>query len=372
MADQPPSELVPEARWPPDTVPPRYRNEQIWLAVGSLAVLAIVAGGAALLYTRSVMVPFVLAIFIATVVSPLVDFQVVRLRLPQSIAVLVTLLFVLAILAVLGLLAIVAVQTVLATAGEYSESFARLTERSLAQLHRWDVEIDQTEIAAGLKAQIPSLATQAAGTATGLLSNGVLILIFVIFLLAGRNPFLVRSGVYAEIESKVRRYIATQTVLSAVTGLIVWLVLEMYGLRMAELFGILTFLLNFIPSIGSVIATLLPIPIAAAQYDSVWMLLGVVVVPGAVQMVIGNAVQPKLMGQGLDLHPVTILFALAFWGLLWGVVGMVLAVPIAASIRIVLVRFPTTRPLGELLAGKLPWADEAAAQRGAAHVRPDA
>lgn len=335
---------------------PKYREEQIWLAVSSLAVLAAVALGAALLYTRAVMVPFVLAIFVATVVSPLVDFQVVRLRAPQSIAVLTTLVLVLAMLVALGLLAIVAAQTVLATAGEYSESFARLTAQWLARLHAWNIGIDQEEISRGLKAQLPSVAAQTVGTATGLLSNGVLILIFVIFLLAGRNPFLVREGVYAEIESKVRRYIATKTVLCTVTGLLVWIILELYGLRMAGLFGMLTFLLNFIPSIGSIIATLLPIPVAAAQYDSVWPVLAVVVVPGAVQMVIGNAIEPKLMGQGLDLHPVTVLFALAFWGLLWGVVGMVLAVPIAASLRIVLARLPTTRPLGELLAGQLPWA----------------
>lgn len=335
----------------------RYRDEQIWLAVGSLAVLAIVAAGAALLYTQAVMVPFVLAIFIATVVSPVVDFQVTRLRVPQSLAVLDTLLLVLAILVVLGLLAIVALQTVLATAGEYSESFALLAERWLDRLRGWHVEINQADIAGEIKKQLPSLATQTVGTVSGLLSSGVLILIFVIFLLAGRNPYLVRAGVYAEIEAKVRRYIATKTVLSAVTGLLVWIILEFFGLKMAGLFGILTFLLNFIPSIGSIVATLLPIPIAAAQYDSVWMVLSVVVVPGALQMVIGNAIEPKLMGQGLDLHPVTVLLALAFWGLLWGVIGMVLAVPIAASIRIVLVRFPTTRPLGELLAGKLPWAD---------------
>jgi AI-2 transport protein TqsA len=334
----------------------RYRNEQVWLAVGSLMILALVALGAALSYTAAVMIPFVLAVFLATVVAPVVDFQVVRLRVPQSIAVLVTLLLVLAILVVLGLLLIVAVQTVLHTAGEYSESFASLTERGLEQLRAWHIEIDEAEVTQGVKNNLPYLATQTVGTATGLLSNGVLILIFVIFLLSGRNPRLIRTGVYAEIEAKVRIYLATQTALAAATGLLVWIALALLGLRMAGLFGMLTFLLNFIPSIGSVIATLLPIPIAVAQYDGLLMILAVVVIPGAIQTVIGNAIQPKLLGQGMHLHPVTVLLALAFWGLLWGVIGMLLAVPITASIRIVLVRFPTTRPLGDLLAGDLPGA----------------
>jgi AI-2 transport protein TqsA len=71
-------------------------------------------------------------------------------------------------------------------------------------------------------------------------------------------------------------------------------------------------------------------------------------------MLIGNVLEPKLMGEGLELHPVTVLLSLAAWGLLWGPIGMLLAVPITAVIRIVLVRFEITKPIGELLGGRLP------------------
>ena len=71
-------------------------------------------------------------------------------------------------------------------------------------------------------------------------------------------------------------------------------------------------------------------------------------------MTIGNVSEPKIMGQGLQLHPVTILLALAVWGLLWGAIGMLLSVPITATIRIILMRFETTRPIGNLLAGEWP------------------
>jgi AI-2 transport protein TqsA len=77
----------------------------------------------------------------------------------------------------------------------------------------------------------------------------------------------------------------------------------------------------------------------------------VVAVPGAIHSILGNLVEPKLMGEGLDLHPVTVLLALSFWGLLWGIAGMFLAVPITAAIRIVLIQFDTFRPIGNLLAG---------------------
>jgi AI-2 transport protein TqsA len=112
--------------------------------------------------------------------------------------------------------------------------------------------------------------------------------------------------------------------------------------------------LSYIPNVGPIIATFLPLPVAVTQFHDPWMILGVVAVPGAIHMAIGNFIAPKLMGRGLELHPVTVLLALAFWGLLWGVVGMVLAVPIVAMLRIVLEKFSTTHPLANLLTGHLP------------------
>ncbi len=77
-------------------------------------------------------------------------------------------------------------------------------------------------------------------------------------------------------------------------------------------------------------------------------------VPCLIQMVFGNFLEPKILGEGLNLHPVTILLALSFWGLLWGVAGMFLAAPITAVIRIILMQFDTLKPVGNALAGKLP------------------
>jgi AI-2 transport protein TqsA len=144
------------------------------------------------------------------------------------------------------------------------------------------------------------------------------------------------------------------TGIAAVTALLVGLVLWAFKLNLAWLFALLVFALTFIPSVGPIIATLLPIPVAVTQFQDPWMVLAVIALPGAVHVTIGNFIAPKLMGSGLELHPVTVLLALAFWGLLWGIAGMVLAVPIVAILRIVLLRFETTRPLAEMLSGHLP------------------
>jgi len=330
------------------------RNEQVWLAVGSLMIVATVALAFALVYTRDVMVPFVLAIFITVVVSPVFDFQVTRWRAPRWFAVLTTLLLVLALLALLGYVLIVAIHAMVRAAGEYSQQVVSLTDRLFAQLNAHHIQVDQARITTELEARLPGIITHSAGTATTLISHGFLIVIFVVFLLIGRNPHQRRTGIYAEIAATIRGYITTMTAIAATTGVLVGLVLWALGLHMAWLFGLLVFLLSFIPNIGSIIATLLPIPVAVTQLQDPWMVLAVVAVPGAIHMTMGNLVAPRLMGRGLELHPVTVLLALAFWGLLWGIVGMVLAVPIVAMLRIVLSRFGTTRPLAELLAGRLP------------------
>jgi AI-2 transport protein TqsA len=164
--------------------------------------------------------------------------------------------------------------------------------------------------------------------------------------------------VYADIDRQIRQYVTTKVVLSVATGGLVWLSLHLIGMPLAGVFGLLAFLLNFIPSIGSIISTLLPIPVAVASFETVGPVVLVILIPGAIQMIIGNGIEPKLMGEGLNLHPVTVLLTLSFWGMLWGVMGMLLAVPMTAVIRIVLIQFETLRPVGDLLAGKLPGDDE--------------
>jgi len=362
------------------------RDEQIWLAVGSLMILALAAAAMILVYTKGFLIPFVLAVFVTIMISPVLDFQVIRWKFPHWAAVTTSLVLVLGLLALMGSLLYAAIprgdQAVIGTPHpttdesssigsidpdqHYESGFAGLLDDLTSTLQAWGLDVDQTVLEKELQSFLAELQekavyiiSQTAGTVASLFSQGFLILIFIIFLLAGRNPHAVRAGIYADVESKVRTYITTKFVLSAVTGLAVWIVLALFGLKMAALFGLMAFVLNYIPSIGSVIATLLPLPVALAQFGdpfSPWAILGVVAIPGAVQMTVGNVIEPKIMGQGLQLHPVTILLALAFWGLLWGVIGMLLAVPLTATIRIVLVRFEITAPIGDLLAGELPGA----------------
>lgn len=330
-------------------------EERTWLVTASLIVIAAVAGAAALVYTRPVMVPFVLAVFFYYLVLPLVDYLELHLKVPRWASVLLTLAVVTVLLGLLGLLITVSTSGLLDSADIYRQKLLDWAQRLFAVLDRYGVDLGQQSVLESLR-ELPilRLLQTTAGTVLGLVTNGFLVLIFVIFLLIGRRREMVKTGILAEIDGKIRQFIVRKFIISASTGVIVGVILAVFGLDLALVFGVLAFLLNFVPSVGSVIATFLPLPVALVQYESVWPVIGVIVFPGILQVTIGNGIEPKVMGEGLDLSPVTILLALVFWGLLWGVVGMLLAAPITAVIRIVLARFATTRAVAEVMAGRLP------------------
>ena len=332
----------------------RLRNEQAWIMTGSLMILALIAIGSILIWAQSVLIPFVLAVLFVSLLSPCVDFQITKLRFPHLLAVTTTIIGFVVIAGLMALLLIGAMDSIGSKMTEYSSSFNLMLDRSLHYVQHWGIIVDRKSLIDDLTKFMTEQASSFLVPAVQLVSRTMLVLIFVSFLLLGRRPLTKRGGIYAELDRQIRQYITVKVALSMTTGTLVWIALFSMGLELAGVFGLLTFLLNFIPVIGSVIATLLPIPMAVAQYQDPWWVLAAVAIPGTIQQIMGNGIEPKLLGKGLSLHPVTVVMALAVWGLLWGGAGMILAVPITAIIRIVLLKFESVRPIGNLLGGELP------------------
>lgn len=335
--------------------PRELAEEQAWLIAVSLILIAAVAVGAALAYMRPALVPFVLSVFVYYLVSPLADLLETRARFPRWASTVTTLLVVAGLIALTALLVTTSVRGLLTSADIYQERMLRLAQRVTEVLDRRGLDVGQGALLNTIRDfPISRLVQSAAGAALSVVTNGFLVMIFVIFLLLGRRPGRFKSKVLREIDAGIRRFLALKLTISAATGAIVGTILALLGLELALVFGVLTFLLNFIPSVGSIVATLLPLPVALVQFDSYWPVVGVFALPAVVQLVIGSGLDPKLTGRGLDLSPVTVLIALVFWGLIWGVVGMLLAAPMTGILRIVLAQFATTRPMGEILAGRFP------------------
>jgi predicted PurR-regulated permease PerM len=194
------------------------------------------------------------------------------------------------------------------------------------------------------------------------ISNLFLIFIFLVFIMTGRGKTkhkLVNSltearsekviAVIKKIDSQIQKYLAIKTIVSFFTGIFVTIVLLSFGLDFAIAFGFLTFLLNYIPNIGSFIATAFPVTIAFFQFHSLWPAFWILIFLITIQMVMGNVVEPRLMGHGLGLSPLVVLFFLFFWGWLWGIPGMILAVPIAAIVKIVCNNIPELQFIAALM-----------------------
>jgi AI-2 transport protein TqsA len=336
-------------------------NEQHIQTVCLLILTALGIAGSLYAFS-SILIPFVLAVFLTLCLTPVIDVQVRRLSIPRGAAILTTALAGCAFLVLTALLVTAAVNQIVQNKGEYQEQVRQVLvqTRGLLPDEWYSSDPNDPNDPSGPLIHVPSQTVRRtlADTASSIMSvvsNGLLVMIFMIFMVAGRGARRAPPGsLWQEVDSRVRRYVLTMVFTSGITGIIVGLVLTILGVKFGWMFGFLAFLLNFIPNIGSVVATLLPLPVALIdpQLGATSRIL-VLVIPGIIQFVIGNIVQPRMMGQTLDLHPVAILMSLIFFGTIWGIIGMFLATPITAVVKILLDRFDYMRPIANLLAGRL-------------------
>jgi AI-2 transport protein TqsA len=153
----------------------------------------------------------------------------------------------------------------------------------------------------------------------------------------------------SKINEDVQKYISIKMLTSSLTGVLSYIFMKFVGVDFAEFWALLIFLLNFIPTIGSIVATLFPALITLVQFDTYtpfFLILGGVT---AIQFCIGNILEPRLMGDSLNLSPLIILLNLSLWGLIWGIPGMFLCVPFLVISMIVFSHVPQTRSIAILL-----------------------
>jgi AI-2 transport protein TqsA len=326
---------------------------------GALVLIAAILGAAALYWLSPVLIPFVLALFVWLGARPLIQWLERQLRLPRGLAVLAALGLAIATGVLLAALVSGSLVRLAQDAPQYQERSRALIERGLEAVPEAlrAPLLEQFELRPLLERTAGRVAPLIIGSANailGIVSQFFLVLVFVLFLLLGedRRP---AAGIRGEVERRIQRYLGVKSALSALTGILTWIALAALGVDLALVFGLLAFLLNFIPAIGSIVAVLLPLPMVAFMPEvsgfTVLLALGI---PGAIQLVLGNVVEPKMLGESLGLHPVAVLLALIFWGTLWGIAGMLLAAPITAVACILMERSELTRPIAGLLAGRMP------------------
>ncbi|MEM6570351.1 MAG: AI-2E family transporter [Planctomycetota bacterium] len=312
-----------------------------------LLILTAIAVGATLQALRGVMIPFALAAFIAIAMAPIVDGLADRTRLSRPVAVALTMVLGVLLIAILG--AVVA-----SSLNEFDEVAAAfrsddpdgVVPRFLA---RFGIEGGDTLQRAG--EAVAGILPMVAATLGSLLAQGANVVIFLMFLLVeqGRPRPADRGTMKETVRGSVKHYIAVKFVTSLVTGIGSWLLLMIIGVPAAAFFGLLAFLLNFVPAVGSAIAVLLPIPILVVGGSPLVTVILALALPGALQFVVGQVWENKILGEKTDLRASVVLLGLMFWGHIWGVIGMVLATPITAVGKTLLEAWDVTRPLARLM-----------------------
>ncbi len=204
---------------------------------------------------------------------------------------------------------------------------------------------------------IPALLSNSAQAITTLFSNAFIIMIYIIFMLTEQHSFNHKVAALFKkktslknvkktlntIYERIQTYVWVKSLLSFTTAFLSYIILKFVGLDFAAFWALLIFLLNFIPNIGSILATALPAILSLVQYDSLTPFIMVLSTIGAIQFLVGNVIEPRIMGNSLNLSSLIIILSLVTWGSLWGIAGAFLCVPLMVILKIIFASFPATR-----------------------------
>ena len=319
----------------------------------SLLILAIIGVAFTLNFTKPIMIPFVLALLIRILIDPIIDFQTHRLKVHRIIAVFVSLLLIVFVFMIIVPFIVGSVATFLNSANDYNAKVLLIIDMIINRLKEFEIDINRQVIRESF-ISLPFLdwASAILSNSANIISKFFLVVIMTLFLLLGRKSKNT-SKEWNQIIESVKKYIFTKFITSAATGILTGIIYWLLGMELALIFGTMTFLLNFIPVLGSVIAVLIPLPVALLQFNDPTFIIYVLVLPSIVHIIIGNILEPKLFGETFGLHPITIILSLIFWGMIWGMIGVLLAAPITAIVKISFEKFETTLPFARLLEGKI-------------------
>ncbi len=322
------------------------------------AAFVIVVSG--LKMASSLVVPFLLSVFIAMIVSPLLALLKKR-GIPGVAAIALVIMLIMSIGLMLGAVIGSSLDSFREDMPIYSAKLSAMSESLQQWLSARGIAIDATQWQSSFDpSAVMSLVGSTLASFGNVMTNSVMILLTVIFILAENITFgeklkLARGNANSQqwlskFSDSVQGYLAIKAAISVATGLLIFIWLSIVGVDYAVLWGLLAFLLNFVPTVGSFIAAVPAVLLALVQLGlgPAGLTLGGFV---AVNFLMGSALEPRLMGKGLDLSPLVVFVSLVLWGWVLGPVGMLLSIPLTIMIKIALETQPDTRWISIMLGG---------------------
>ncbi|HRV71871.1 MAG TPA: AI-2E family transporter [Thermovirgaceae bacterium] len=321
-------------------------------------IITIILTGAVLKTASGVFLPLVVAALLYFLFAPIVKYMSSR-KVPTPVTTTAVLAIFIGVCAAGGLFINTRIMAMISAYPRYHARFETLIGTIMEQFEISPIWWENVHLAPVIGEQLLALS----GFLVGFMTNLILVVFFLVFLLLGAPYFDIKIDkalssrnatrareVTKKISGQISSYLFLQFVISAATGFIAWALFASVGLDFAVTWGVLTFLLNFIPNLGSFIAAFPPILLALVQFypsfgPAIIISTGLLII----QQGLGNFITPKIMGDRLNLSPVIILVSLLMWGWLWGIAGAILSVPIASTIKIVCDNLSPLKPIGVLM-----------------------
>lgn len=292
-----------------------------------------------------ILLPFSLALFLAILSVPIM-FSLQRRGVPISLAILIA---VLIDVAIFGVIVLLATQSV----ADFQESLPQYARRFQNLYDAWIANLQERGIPAGEFFRdefisVSAILEVAGGTLTRIaafLSNAFLVILIMVFILAEASVFPAKFravlggdpgdlGRFAKITGEVQEYLVIKTLVSLATGITIGLWAWILGLDFPILLGLIGFVLNYVPTIGSILAAIPALLLALIQTGSLGLLMVVAIGYLAINLVFGNMIEPQLLGRRLGLSTLVVILSLLFWAWVWGPVGALLAVPLTMVVKI--------------------------------------
>ena len=337
-------------------------NRTVSFAAGLILVWII---GSLLIAGRGLLIPIIMSVFLWHLLNtinsgvqklPLPDDR----RLPTWLSMILSLCIVVIFMDILINIISNNVNEVIAASPRYQDNLLLIVDNLDKRFHVKGF-FDYNYIIKNLSIQ--NMIMNIYGVFTTITSSAVLICLYIVFLFVEQHYFAQKmdalfhkdehqklvKNIISHITKDTQTYLGIKTILSLITSISSWLIMKWVGLDFAEFWALLIFFLNYIPNIGAIVATAFPAALAVLQFQNWWPFLEVTSGIIAIQFIVGNFLEPRLLGKSLNLSPLVILFALALWGSIWGILGMFLSVPITVMMMIIFAHFDSTRPIAVLL-----------------------
>jgi AI-2 transport protein TqsA len=295
--------------------------------------------------------PFVIALFISMLANSSANWLNRRWKIPYTLGIILNFVLFMTVITMVASFISSSIESFVAGAGIYTDRLNDSVDWILSKATNYHININAQFVTDTLaKFPVFNMVKSVGGLIMSLFTNILLVTLFVIFIFMG-NASAEKPALVGTIQKQISFYLLVKIGVSILAAVCTWIVLTSTKTELAMMLAVLTFILNFIPNIGPSIATVAPLPVLFLQHGFDWHMILVLVLLAAMHFVIGNILETKWLGKGMNLDPLVVVASLIFWALVWGVMGALLAVPLTAIIKMIFERHETTQPIARFLGG---------------------